>query len=237
MARDESTVTSGSAPDTSGTTRRRRWIAAIVAVVVLAAAALTLVLTLGGDDDRDEDGGGGGSAAGSAAPTSAPATAPATAPGTETVAPLPPTPTPTGPTEDVDEPPAALPEVPLDAPAAVGNGIVATVASIESFEGTADGPGNIAGPALRITVRIENGTAEDVSLDGVAVNLYTGDDRAPASPLEDPSRAPFTGTVEPGATAEAVYVFSVATDTRDVVTLEVGYQAGAPLLLFTGSAR
>jgi hypothetical protein len=233
MARDDSTDTSGSAtPGTTGTTRRRRLVAAIVAVVVLAAAVLTLVLTVGGDDDRDEDG-GGGTAAGSSAPTSAPPTAP----GSETVAPLPPTPAPTGPTEDVDEPPAALAEVALDAPAAVGNGVVATVPSIESFEGAADGPGNIAGPALRITVRIENGTAEAVSLDGVAVNLYTGDDRAPASPLEDPSRAPFTGTVAPGDSAEAVYVFSVATDARDVVTLEVGYQAGAPLLLFTGPVR
>ena len=33
---------------------------------------------------------------------------------------------------------------------------------------------------------------------------------------------------------EGVYVFSVPTDVRDRVTLEVGYQAGAPLLLFTG---
>ncbi|MGY1741763.1 MULTISPECIES: hypothetical protein [unclassified Blastococcus] len=202
---------------------RRRRLAAAGAAVLVALAALVLVLVTGGGD------GDGSSAA--AATTASPTPG---APVDETVVPMPPTPTPTGPTEDVDEPPPALPEVPLDAPAAVGNGIVATIASVEAIDGTAVGPGNIAGPALRLTVRIENGTSEAVSLDGVAVNLSHGPDRTPASPLDDPSRAPFTGMVEPGATGEGVYVFSVPTGVRDLVTVEVGYQAGAPLLLFTG---
>jgi hypothetical protein len=126
--------------------------------------------------------------------------------------------------------------VPIDRPAAVGNGIVATLPAIEAIEGTATGPGNIAGPALRVTVRIENGTEQAVSLDGVAVNLSHGPVRDPAPPLEDPSQAPFNGMVEPGGTSEGVYVFSVPTHVRDLVTVEVGYQAGAPLLLFTGPA-
>jgi hypothetical protein len=206
-------------------TRRRRLVLAVAAAVLVAVVALGWVLTTRGDD-------GDGSTA--ADPSGAVATS--GAPVDETIAPLPPTPTPTGPTEDVDEPPVALAEVPLDAPAAVGNGIVATIASIEAIDGTAVGPGNIAGPALRVTVRIENGTAEDVSLDGVAVNMSYGADRAPASPLDDPSQVPFTGMVSTGAAGEGVYVFSVPTDARDLITLEVGYQAGAPLLLFTGSA-
>ena len=123
---------------------------------------------------------------------------------------------------------------PIDAPAAVGNGIVAAIASVEAIDGSAVGPGNIAGPALRITVRIDNNTGEAVSLDGVAVNLYYGADRTPASPLDDPSRVPFSGKVDPGASGEGVYVFSVPTDVRERVTVEVGYLTGAPLLLFTG---
>ncbi|MGY1771718.1 hypothetical protein [Blastococcus sp. SYSU D00813] len=205
--------------------RRRRLLAAGAALLVAVAAMVVVLLTTGGDDgDGDTATPGAGAAATSGAPVD------------ETIAPLPPTPTPTGPTEDVDQPPPAQPEVPLDAPAAVGNGIVATVTSVEAIDGTAVGPGNIAGPALRITVRIENGTAEAVSLDGVAVNLYSGPERTPASPLDDPSRVPFTGMVEPGAAGEGVYVFSVPADARDLVTVEVGYQAGAPLLLFTGPA-
>src|SRR3712207_9591951 len=84
-----------------------------------------------------------------------------------------------------------------------------TLPAIEGIEGTAVGPGNIAGPALRVTVRVENGTAEPVALGGVAVNLAYGPDRTPASPLDDSSRRPFATMVEPGQSAEGVYVFTV----------------------------
>ncbi len=215
---------------------RRRLLVLGAAAVLVALVALAALLTGGGDDD-----GAAAATPGAASSSSGSGSTPATAEPTastapdENVPPPPPTPTPTGPTEDVDEPPPSLPEVPLEAPAEVGNGIVATIASVEEIDGTAVGPGNVAGPALRITVRIENGTAEPVSLDGVAVNLSSGPERTPASPLDDPSRAPFSGTVEPGGAGEGVYVFSVPTDVRDQVTVEVGYQAGAPLLLFTGA--
>ncbi|SEO79318.1 hypothetical protein [Trujillonella endophytica] len=219
------TVDSDVAPGETRTAapRRRRLLVAAGTAVLVAVVVLVWLLSTRGDDDGD---GAASAADPSAVPTSA---APE-----ETIAPLPPTPTPSGPTEDADELPPSLPEVPLDAPAAVGNGIVATIASIEAIEGTAVGPGNIAGPALRITVRIANGTDEAVSLDGVAVNLSYGPDRTPASPLDDPSRSSFAGMVEPGASGEGVYVFTVPADVRDLVTVEVGYQAGAPLLLFTG---
>lgn len=204
--------------------RDRRTLLLISAVAaVLVVASVALVLVLGNDDEGTTNAAATGATSSSARDTS--------------VVPPPPTPTPTGPTGNVDEPPPALPEVALDAPAAVGNGVVATLPRIEAIEGTAVGPGNIAGPALRITVRIENGTQEPVWLDGVAVNLYTGEDRTPASPLDDPSRRPFTGSIEPGESGEGVYVFSVATEARDLITIEVGYQAGAPLLLFTGPVR
>ena len=231
---------SGSTRRPDGTTARprRRLLVLGAAAVLVALVALAALLTGGGDEDGAAAAPPGAASSGSSsAPGSASATAEPTASTApdETVPPPPPTPTPTGPTEDVDEPPPSLPEVPLEAPAEVGNGIVATIASVEEIDGTAVGPGNIAGPALRITVRIENGTGEAVSLDGVAVNLYSGPERTPASPLDDPSRAPFSGTVEPGEAGEGVYVFSVPADVRDQVTVEVGYQAGAPLLLFTGA--
>ncbi|NEK85472.1 hypothetical protein GCU60_06820 [Blastococcus saxobsidens] len=205
--------------------RRRQQVVLGAAVLVALLALVAFLVTRPGNGD------------GAAAADDSRAAATSGAPeGSTAPAPMPPTPTPTGPTEDVDEPPPSLPEVAIDAAAAVGNGIVATIASVEAIEGTAVGPGNIAGPALRVTVRIENGTAEAVSLDGVAVNLAYGADRTPASPLDDPSRRPFTGMVDPDRSGEGVYVFSVPTDVRDLVTVEVGYQAGAPLLLFTGRA-
>jgi hypothetical protein len=157
-------------------------------------------------------------------------TAPTPAPAPET------TPEPTGPTGNVDDPPPSRPAVALDAAAEVGDGVSASLVSLDAIEGTATGPGNIAGPALRITVRIENGTDEPVSLDGVVVDLASGRDLVPASPLDDPSVAPFTGTVAPGEHADGVYVFTIPEEDRGSVTVSVGYQAGAPLMVFTGSA-
>ena len=213
---------------------RRQLLFGVGGAVLVALVALVLVLTVGGGGGDDDTAAAATPGATSSAAPATPPEATPTAPG-ETVAPPPSTPTPTGPTEDVDEPPPSLPEVPLDAPAAVGNGVVATIGSVEAIDGTAVGPGNIAGPALRVTVRIENGTPGALSLDGVAVNLSHGAERTPASPLDDPSQVPFVGTVEAGATAQGVYVFSVPAGVRDLVTVEVGYQAGAPLLLFTGA--
>jgi hypothetical protein len=209
-------------PEAPPTSPARRRLLAVAAIVVLVAALVgVLIAVSGGEDDG----------------TAAASTPTATAPSAEAGVPEPlPTPEPTGPTEDVDELPPAQPEVGLDEPAAVGNGIVARIAELEAIEGSAVGPGNIAGPALRVTVRIENGTPEPVSLGGVAVNASYGPDRTPASPLDDESQRSFTGLVEPGESADGVYVFSVPADARDQVTVEVGYQAGAPLLLFTGTA-
>jgi hypothetical protein len=207
----------------SPSTRRRRLLVA-AAVAALLAVLVPVGVVLGGDDEATS-----APPAVTATPTQAPAgtTEPA-------VVPVLPTPEPTGPTEDVDEAPPTLPEVPLDAEGAVGNGVVVTLPAIEAIAGTAVGPGNIAGPALRVTVRVTNGTREPVALGGVAVNLAHGPDRIPASPLDDPSRRPFATMVQPGESVEGVYVFTVPADARDQVAIEVGYEAGAPLLQFTG---
>ncbi|MGY1746893.1 hypothetical protein [Blastococcus sp. SYSU D00695] len=219
--------TSGGTDVRADTGRRRRppgWSIAAAALVLLLVAGLLVLLA-----DRDDDGG----------ETAAPAATSAAPSGTEapfTPPPAPDTPEPTGPTEDVDALPPALPEVPLDETAAVGNGITASIDSVEAVSAEGGEPGDVAGPALRVTVRIDNGTADPVSLDGVAVNAYHGADRVPGSPVSDPTEAPFAGTVQPGASAEGVYLFRVPEVRRDVVVVEVGYQAGAPLLVFTGSA-
>jgi hypothetical protein len=207
--------------------RRPLLVAGALAAVLVPAVAVALVVT---------DPGAGGNATATAATTTGPTFPTATVAPDGIVVPAPPTPQPTGPTSDATALPPSLPAVPLGEPAAVGNGITAVVSGLEAIDGTAQGPGNVAGPALRATVRVTNGTAEPVSLDAVVVDLATGPDLTPASPLDDPSELPFSGTAAPGETVEGVYVFTVPADDRDAVTVSVGYQAGAPFLVFTGSA-
>jgi hypothetical protein len=235
-------------PRPPAASRRRRLLVAVGSALVVVALVV-LGFVLGGDDETAAA--DGGAAATSSQPAHATAGAPSagapsgsapsgSAPSgraPETSPPPPVTPAPTGPTGDVDAPPPAQPAVALDQPAAVGDGVTASITSIEPIQGTGTGRGNVAGPALRVAVRIDNGTAKPVSLDGVTVGLTSGDDHTPASPLDDPSQVPFAGTVRPGDTADGTYVFSIAEDARDAVTVTVGYRAGAPILVFTGSAR
>jgi hypothetical protein len=139
----------------------------------------------------------------------------------------------TGPV-NADEPPPNLPAVSLDASSDSGDGVSARLSSIEAIDGRAVGPGNVSGPALRVTVRIENGTSAAISLDEASINMFYGAELTPASPLEDASRAPLTGTLAPGESVEGVYVFSVPDAEREQITVEVGHRAGAPLMIFAG---
>lgn len=209
----------------AGFSPRQRLVAALGVVVVVAA--VVLAITWGGS------GGSPSSDAAASSSSSAPASSDAPASTSAGSATGSTTPVPTGPA-DPNQPPPALPAVALDATAAAGDGVTAHLASIDAVTGEAGSPGQIAGPALRVTVRITNGTDADISLEGVAVNLYYGPDNTPASPAQHPSAAPFTGSLPAGDEAEAVYVFSVPEDSRDHVTVEVGYQPGAPLMIFSG---
>jgi hypothetical protein len=227
--------------ETPARSNRARVIAAVVAAAVLAAVVALVVSTTGGDP---EPAGDGGQAAGtSAAPTSvvpataAPSGTPAAGSEPAATGTSSPTSSPasTEPSSGSADEPPALPAVALTAPASAGDGVVATLPEVVAIEGSGTGPGNIAGPAVRVTVEVRNGTSEAIELDQVAVNAYSGADRTPASPLADPAQRPFAGSLAPGETATAVQVFSVPAEDLGAVTIEVGYRAGAPLLLFTGA--
>jgi len=206
----------------------RQWLLAALAVVVVVAVVLAITLTGSDGSSSSKDAAASTSASqssGAAAGTSADPSGTAAATGTPSRA------------ADPNQAPPALPAVGLDATAAAGDGVTARLAAIDAIEGKAGGPGQIAGPALRVTVRIKNGTDADVSLEGVSVNLSYGSDHTPGSPIEDVSNAPFTGTLPAGDEVEGVYCFSVPKDSRDLVTVEVGYQPGAPLMVFSGPVK
>jgi hypothetical protein len=208
-------------PDVDGRGRRLLAVAAAAAVLVLV---LVLVVVGGGDDGSPAGADRTAASSTSSAPTSADT---ATTPTAESAAPSP------APAGGAGELPAALPAVGLEEEVVV-EGLTASLSSVEAINGSANGPGNVAGPAVRVTVRLANRSTAEVSLETVAVNLFHGAGTEPASPLEDPSQRPFTGSVQPGEAAEGIYVFSVPAGDRDPVSVEVGYRAGAPRAVFTG---
>jgi hypothetical protein len=227
-----STGTPGRIPP-RGSRQRRLLTAGAAALVAAALLAVALVAGRGGAEPA---GTGPPSATASAAATGTGEPTATAGPSASVPPALPPIGDPAALTGDPAELPPSPPAVALDATAAVGDGVTGTLESLEAIEGTATGPGNVAGPALRVTVRLENGTAGPVSLDGAVVTMAHGAGQTPASPLDDPSAAPLSGVLDPGGSAVGVYVFTVAEDARETVTVSVGYRPGAPYLVFTGAA-
>ncbi len=219
------------------TAPRRREAARGTALALLLATGVTVVGLAAGPGDGARPSATPASVSAPPATTPAPASAPsAGVPAEGTQSPPPAVPQPAREPVTADELPPALPAVAFDAPAAGDDGVRAEVVALAAVDGSGTGPGNVAGPALRVTVQLTGGTGGPVALDLVSVTLTHGADQTPASPLDDPSADPFTGSLEPGTTAEGTYVFTVPEDDRDLVTLSVGYRADASTLVFNGSA-
>jgi hypothetical protein len=215
-------------PPSAGGPRRSRKLLLAVGAALVAAVLVVVAVVLGSRDD-----GGTTDAAASSSPARTSSTpAETTAPSSTT--PSSTTPEPAQPAVADGELPPALPAVALDQPVVVDE-VTATLPEIEEITGQATGPGDVAGPALRVTVRIQNGTQEAIALDEVSVNAYYRADLTPAPPLNDPSALAFFGPLPAGEAAEAVYVFRVPPEQRGQVTLEVGYRPGAPLAIFSGA--
>lgn len=182
-----------------------------------------------------------------AAPSETPAAAPSEAPAAaEPAAPpaAPPAAEPAAPGPDpaasyaqlatVEQPVA--PPVDISATTAVTEGITAKVEKLEAVQGEAKGIGEIAGPAIRFTVTVTNGTAEAVPLANAIVNVSAGADDAPASQLSGPNTVAFPESVAAGGSASGTFVFSVPVEQRDSVKIYLNYSVAAPVAAFAGPA-
>jgi hypothetical protein len=221
---------------------RRR--AVLVGGAALVVVALVVALVLGltyGDGDRSaaaaDPATSTSAAPESAAPeSSAAATDSTVAPsssGDPAAAPAPEVPVGAA-AVDADGVPLQASPVALTGDASNGDGITASLPSIRAVDATATGPGNVDGPALAVTVRIVNGRGAAIALDGVEVTLTYSAEAVPGSPVDDPAASRMVGTLADGGAAEGVYVFSVPSGQRQLVTVTVGYGVGKPLLVFTG---
>jgi hypothetical protein len=131
---------------------------------------------------------------------------------------------------------ATLPPVAIDEPADTTTGMTFRLERLEAVQGEATGPGEIAGPAVRVTVVATNGTTSPVLLDGTVVDLIYGPDHTSAAPLSGPGAERFAASIDPGASATAVYVFDVPVDQRAEVSVIVSYLASVSPVVFTGPA-
>ncbi|WP_395245670.1 hypothetical protein ACGGZK_07610 [Agromyces sp. MMS24-K17] len=201
-----------------------RTVAVVGGIVLVIVIALVVAISLSSGGSEPE-------AIPVATSTPGPSDPPSTtAPATEAALPVVPSVAP-GP---IEQPPPADP-VPIDATAEIAPSLTARISKIEAVEGEAQGPGEVAGPAIRITVEIDNATNAASSLETAVVTTYFGSAMTPASELREPGGKPFPSSVAAGDHVEAVYVFAVPTDQRDDVTIMVDYSLDYAPLQFHGA--
>lgn len=123
----------------------------------------------------------------------------------------------------------------IESAALPSEGIQARLSLIESVEGEAVIPGEVGGPALRVTLDVTNATGEPFSTPAVVVNLYTGEGLSPAGPVLNPGGSPFPEKIPPGGSARGVYLFTVPSQERKNVTVEVDLAVGTPIVVFQGT--
>lgn len=129
--------------------------------------------------------------------------------------------------------------VPLDQPTDFGNAVEVVLTRVERVEVEARGPGQVSGPSVRVQLSLTNGSAEELDLSAVVVNLYAPDG-TPGAPMEGGEGfVPLTGALLPGATVVGTYTLRLPDGVPEdaALYLTVGYDADVPTVVFEGEVR
>lgn len=198
------------------TPRRRRWQLPTIAVMVVLLVVLAGVFYVTSRNNPAADTPGSASPVPGSAGT---ATGPgkSASPSKTATAPIPEM-TPTKPNAEVTQ----------------ENDVLVSLAKVESVQGEARLPGEIAGPAIRVTVHVKNGSSKALNIGNVRVTAYYGSDQTPAGILTAPGGKQFDGTLAPRGEADGVYLFAIPTADRDNVRITVDTAAGVPVAVFAG---
>ena len=126
--------------------------------------------------------------------------------------------------------------VKLDKPSAARSGVVVQITEVKAIKAKAQLPGEVAGPAVALTVVVKNSSGKPVDLSAVVVNVLDSD-QAPGTEMTAAPAQPLSGQLASGRSRTGVYVFTVGTSRRNPISVTVTLAGEAPVLLFTGDAR
>ena len=128
------------------------------------------------------------------------------------------------------------PPVKLGKPSRPTAGTSVKITSVKAITAKAQLPGEVAGPAVALTVTVKNGGTKPMDLSAVVVTL-TDSSGAPGSEMTAKPAKAFSGRLAKGRTATGVYVFTVAKSRRSPVSVLVTLAGETPVLLFKGDVR
>ena len=146
----------------------------------------------------------------------------------------PPTPGGTSSTVPTQQTPKRKP-VALEATGKATDAVRVRLVRVDPIRAEAKGPGEVAGPALALTIEVDNAGDQRLDLGTAVVNL-TGSDGSPGSIMSASPAKPFPAAARARSKVRGVYVFTVAPAKRNPVTVEVAVSAQDPLVVFRGRA-
>ncbi len=129
----------------------------------------------------------------------------------------------------------SLPPIALGKTAVTGK-VLITIASYQSVTAQAKGPGEVSGPAVKMTISIKNGTTAPIDVSKVVVNV-TDRSGVPSSQFTGPPATSFSGTLAAGKSSSAIYVYSLTSDHENPVNVSVSYSPSAPIVQFVGAVK
>ena len=121
----------------------------------------------------------------------------------------------------------------LDAEIALSTDMVVTVDDISTTEITPETPGEYAGSAVVVTVKVANDSKRAQSIDSAVVSLVTDDGDVGVATTAGPNE-PLRGELAAGDEATGTYVFMLDPTKGRAVKISVNYAAGEPVATFAG---
>lgn len=122
----------------------------------------------------------------------------------------------------------------LDQKAIIAGNVQIEIGEIQSVQAKAVLPGEISGPAVKVPVKITNGTEEPIISRDVVADVFFGQDLMPGIPLISSGESSFPITINPGEEARAFYVVVVPEDVGSSIRVTVNYHASEPVAVFDG---
>jgi hypothetical protein len=124
-----------------------------------------------------------------------------------------------------------LPPAPTSTPVDVAGRARAALVGSRSVTVAGQGPGELSGPGVALTLKVTNPSGPSLDLGAVTVTAdVAGQEASPSTAA--PAR-PLTGTLRPGGTATGVYVFVLPAGTARPVAVVVSLAPELPVARFT----
>jgi len=114
--------------------------------------------------------------------------------------------------------------------------VTVAVTNLEAVQGEAQGVGEVAGPAVRVTLKVNNATADQIDLSTAVTTMYFGDDQTPAQQLSGPGQVLPPTDLSPDSAATFTLIFSIPAEEREFVTVTFDYSVNEPAVVFSGIA-